>query len=668
MGRPPTDERTLEALLRGLYLHSPVAIGFFRDGVTLGVNPAHLRLLGYASEQELVGKSVLEQIAPAARPEIRRRIEARRRGEPLPGQVESIVLHKDGTELPCMVHIARLELPDGPTTATFVQDISDRKSMERSVQLHRAMETLHNDVASAFANATSDRIDAELALALEKMARCAGATRGALLRFSDELRTLSTTHEWCSNPAAGPFLPPATIPGEATPTSDQGSGPSLFVPLVRQGRLTGALAFSGDPGHALSWPPDFVTLLATMGGLIQNLLERQRAEREKEALQAQLLHAQKMEAVGQLAGGIAHDFNNILAAMTLQLSLLQTQPGLPRAQLHDALGDLLASANRAANLTRQLLLFSRKQTLKSSRHELNEVLRNLGKLLRRVIDERVALSMELSDQPLWVDGDVGMFEQVVTNLCVNARDAMPRGGSLTLRTTEVFLDADEVGGCASGRTGRFAVVQVSDTGCGMAPEVLERLFEPFFTTKPPGKGTGLGLATAHGIVAQHGGFIQVRSRVGEGSTFEVHLPTAPAEGARAAGDDATPLARGHERILVVEDELLVRNMAARCLRSLDYEVVEAENGADALRIWEREAGRFDLLFTDMIMPGGISGLELCRRLRELDPGLVTGLASGYGVETLDQENLAQHRVTFLAKPYDISTLAATVRGWLDRRR
>ncbi len=407
--------------------------------------------------------------------------------------------------------------------------------------------------------------------------------------------------------------------------------------------------------------------IISMIGTIQDVTERKRAEQDKARLEAQLLQSQKMEAVGQLAGGIAHDFNNILAAMIMQLEMLRLEPHVQPEELNEAVSEMLESANRAANLTRQLLLFSRRQAMKSGRLDANVLLGELTKLLRRLIGERVAVVLELSNEPLWFDGDASMIEQVITNLCVNARDAMPNGGQITIATSAVVIDDDRARRHGGARPGRYVCLEVSDTGSGIESSILQHVFEPFFTTKEQGKGTGLGLATVHGIVTKHGGFVEVASETGKGSTFRVYLPSVSTE---AAAEPLRAPVGGHgqgERILVVEDEALVRRMAVRCLQQVGYRVAEAENGVEALKVWEQEGGSFDLLFTDMVMPERISGLELCARLRQFKEDLPAIVASGYSAEIVEDENLEAHRFTFLPKPYDIATLAATVRECLEKK-
>jgi two-component system, cell cycle sensor histidine kinase and response regulator CckA len=258
--------------------------------------------------------------------------------------------------------------------------------------------------------------------------------------------------------------------------------------------------------------------------MISDITESKRAETERQHLHAQLLQSQKMEVVGQLAGGIAHDFNNILAAIIMQLDLLRIRPDVSPDSLQRTVGELLQSANRAANLTRQLLLFSGRQPMARSRNDANVIVLELTKLLERLIGEQITLAVKPHEEPLWIDCDTGMIGQVLTNLCVNARDAMPKGGLLTIAIHLVELDAVALEPHSEVQPGPFVRLNVSDTGSGMEPAVLARIFEPFFTTKSKDKGTGLGLSTVNGIVAKHGGFVEVETQLGKGSTFSVYLP------------------------------------------------------------------------------------------------------------------------------------------------
>jgi PAS domain S-box-containing protein len=414
------------------------------------------------------------------------------------------------------------------------------------------------------------------------------------------------------------------------------------------------------------------TVSASRGGVhairvaVMDISAQRRAELARADLRAHLLQAQKMEAVGQLAGGIAHDFNNILAAAILQLNMLRRASELPRQALDEAHQDLLDSMNRAAALTKQLLLFSRRQVMRFAPLDAARLVDDVLKLLERLLGAEIQIALETSNEPLWLEGDAGMIEQVVTNLCLNARDAMPNGGRLSLSLTPLTLGAEAAQRHPSAKPGSYVCLRVADTGSGMDPSLLQHMFEPFFTTKPQGKGTGLGLATVHGIVAKHGGWVEIDSRVGHGSTFTVLLPRVPARPRTDLDPAPKTTPRGTERVLVVEDEVALRRMAVMCLRQLGYEVVEAPNGVEALKVWETERGRFDLLFTDMVMPKGVSGLELSSRLRASKPSLKVIIVSGYSAEMVGDDRTFGQDVKFLPKPYDFSTLAAAVRDCLDR--
>lgn len=419
-------------------------------------------------------------------------------------------------------------------------------------------------------------------------------------------------------------------------------------------------------GHQVILETSGVPVFGT-GGQFEGYRGMDRDITHRKHLEEQLRQAQKLEAVGQLAGGVAHDFNNILAALMMQLGLLQMNQALDD-ETRTGLNDLGAEAERAGSLTRQLLMFSRRAVMAIEPLDLDEVVSNLLKMLRRLIGEDIKL--ELSDKtslPL-VEADAGMMEQVVMNLVVNARDAMPTGGKITITTTVTdFSDAQAPPG-SNRRAGRFVTLAVADTGCGMEPEILQRIFEPFFTTKEPGKGTGLGLATVHGIVAQHKGWIEVETKVKAGTTFRVYLPAVPRSRLKAAPSQlSTQASGGKETILVVEDQPKVRQLLAQTLRVHGYTVYEADNGQEAVSLWQEHGRQIDLLFSDMIMPEGMTGLELAGRLRDLKPELKVIISSGYSAELSLRSAIDQAGITYLPKPCESRLLADTVRKCLDRK-
>ncbi len=387
---------------------------------------------------------------------------------------------------------------------------------------------------------------------------------------------------------------------------------------------------------------------------------------DRKRLEEQFRQAQKMEAVGQLAGGVAHDFNNILAAAMMQLELMQLRPE-PGGEWRQNLRELQAHMHRAANLTRQLLLFGRRSVLEIKELDLNEVVENLLKMLRRLIGENVRMEWQGDSHLPSVMADICTMEQVLVNLAVNGRDAMPNGGHLTLATEAVTLDDVQAAKMPGARPGRFVCLAVSDTGCGMSEEVMGHIFEPFFTTKAVGKGTGLGLATVYGIVNQHRGWVAVKSQPGRGSTFSIYLEAV--QQTRPFTLDEVPakpaIRGGNETILLVEDELAVRQTVAMFLSRWGYQVLEAGDGPEAIRLWQTARDRVDLLFTDMVMPEGVSGLELAQRLRESKPGLKVILASGYSSELVYQGGDIGRGILHVPKPFKPDDLALTVRRCLD---
>jgi PAS domain S-box-containing protein len=379
---------------------------------------------------------------------------------------------------------------------------------------------------------------------------------------------------------------------------------------------------------------------------------------ERRSLEAQLRQAQKMEAVGQLAGGIAHDFNNILQAILLETDLLRALPGLQPEAVR-RLGHLRGDADRAAALTRQLLVFSRREQVQRRPVELNDAIVELARMLRRIVREDIALQLDLGPHA-WVHADAGLIEQVLVNLAVNARDAMPRGGTLAIATARV--EHDGAGGRAPGA---YVRIIVRDTGGGIAPDVLPHIFEPFFTTKPAGVGTGLGLATAFGIVEQHGGWIEVDSAPSRGAAFAIFLPAAGSGAVDA--DDVRPLApaTGTETILVVEDDSSLRRLVRQLFEREGYRVVEAAYAGAALAAWDRAGGEVDLVLTDLVMPGQQDGWELVAELEARRPGLRVVIATGYHRDLAERELAAHH--TVLHKPVTAERLLEAVRTSLDAR-
>jgi PAS domain S-box-containing protein len=386
---------------------------------------------------------------------------------------------------------------------------------------------------------------------------------------------------------------------------------------------------------------------------------------ERRQIESRLRQSQKMDAIGQLAGGVAHDFNNILAVIQLQAGLLKTEQSLSPAQLEYA-GDIEQAAQRGANLSRQLQLFSRKQALQLRDLDLNDVISNIAKMLQRILTEDIRLKQQLSAQSLLIHADAGMMDQILLNLVVNARDAMPHGGQLIIEISAVEFDDVTAAQTSLGRPGSFVCLYVSDSGCGIPPENLPKIFEPFFTTKELGKGTGLGLATVFSIVQQHQGWINVYSEAGQGTTFRIYLPrlTRPVD-KKAAWASLASIRNGHETVLLAEDDVSTRAAVRSVLTRFGYRVLEAATGVEALAVWQQQRGEIQLLLTDMVMPGGMNGKELAHRLLQENPKLKVIYASGYNADIASKGLVLQEGVNFLTKPFEAHKLAQTVRHCLD---
>jgi signal transduction histidine kinase/CheY-like chemotaxis protein/HAMP domain-containing protein len=385
-------------------------------------------------------------------------------------------------------------------------------------------------------------------------------------------------------------------------------------------------------------------------------------------LEAQLRQAQKMESLGQLAAGVAHDFNNMLTIIQGHAGMLRANPTLPD-QLRQSAQAIFFGSERAASLTRQLLMFSRKNVIQPELLDLREVVSNLAKMLQRLLGETVSLTLQMAPEAPLIHADIGMVEQVIMNLAVNARDAMAKGGSLTIETLPIEIDAAYVEAYPQGRLGTFVLLRVTDTGCGMDEVTLARIFEPFFTTKEIGKGTGLGLATVYGIVKQHEGWITVASRVNVGTTFSILFPASTRLADTKVGDALTAppeVPQGTETILVVEDEPVLRDLAHVILENCGYKIIEAGSGVEALEIWNQNQDKIDLVLTDVVMPEGISGMDLAQRLHATRPDLRIVFASGYSMDEMDAGFMSTGTAAFIQKPYTHVTLAQTVRACLDR--
>jgi two-component system sensor histidine kinase EvgS len=398
---------------------------------------------------------------------------------------------------------------------------------------------------------------------------------------------------------------------------------------------------------------------------IQDLTKRKQAEKEQEELRAQFMQAQKMEAVGRLAGGVAHDYNNMLSVIIgySELSIDKMEPENP---LRDDLKEILNAADRAKDITRQLLAFARRETIAPEVLDLNATVKSFLKLLRRLIGEDIDLAWN-PGAGLWrVKLDPAQVDQILANLCVNARDAISGVGKITVETKNIIFDEAYCAIHAGFKPGEFVMLAVSDDGHGMDKEIRDKIFEPFFTTKPLGQGTGLGLGTVYGVVKQNGGFINVYSEPDKGTTFHLYLPRHVGKAAKVQKQRTAEIPYGHgETILVVEDEVSILNLTRKMLEELGYSVLTAGRPGDALQLAEEHAGKIDLLITDVVMPE-MNGKELAERLRGLYPALKYLFMSGYTANVIAHHGILDEGIHFIQKPVSKKDLAAKVREALEK--
>jgi two-component system, cell cycle sensor histidine kinase and response regulator CckA len=656
--RDVTDRKRAEAKFRGLLEAAPDAIvGVGADGLIALANTQAERLFGYPRD-ELVGQPV-ELLVPdsvrAAHPTHRARYFGDPQQRPMGAGMQLAARRKDGTEFPAEISLSALDTEDGLLVSAAIRDVTDRKRAE--AKFRGLLESAPDAIVGVGA-------DGLITLANAQAERLFGYPRAELVGQPVEMLVPHGVRAAHPRHRARYFGDPQRRP--------MGAGMQLAA------RRKDGTEFPAEISLSALDTEDGLLVSAAIRDVTDRIeaqaeRERLKAQAERERLEGQLHQSQRLESLGQLAGGVAHDFNNLLGAILNYAAFIEEE--LTAAAVRDGpsrwqaarqdIEQIRRAGERATNLTHQLLAFGRRDIVQPQVLLLNDVVAGIEPMLRRTLGEHVELTTALAAD-LWpIFADPGQLEQVLVNLAVNARDAMPGGGSLTIDTANIDVDDDYAASRHGLKTGRHARLRVSDTGAGMPKDVLDRVFEPFFTTKPKGEGTGLGLATVYGIITQADGHAQLYSEPGIGTTFTALLPVTdrtpshPQTPPSAAGRSG-----GGQTVLVVEDEQAMREVTRRILTRNGYHVITATTGADAVELAARLERDIHLLITDVIMPQML-GKEVADRIGATRPGIRTLFMSGYAHPVLASQGTLDPGVTLIEKPFTEPALLAKINEVLD---
>lgn len=644
-----------QGMFRELLESVPDAVVVVNEyGEILFANTCTEEMFGYNLD-ELAGQSV-EILMPGrfrkAHARYREDYRAQPRMRPMGSELNLVGRRKDGCEFPVDINLSPIETEDGVLILSVIRDIIKYKQTEETLQ--KACKELEKRVEERTTELlrTNERLQQEM-----NKRRQAEEGMRLLAKFPDEnphpvLRISREGVVLYANQSSQALL---RVWGHEVGQALSGDWPQIAGSVLDSGSCTELEVEIKDRIFSFSIMSMVDEHSIYLYG--QDITERKQIEE-------QFRQAQKMEAIGRLAGGVAHDFNNLLTVIIGHSALLLSQ--LKDTDLGQDIKQIEKAGERAASLTRQLLAFSRKQVLQPKILDLNGIVSDVEKMLRRLIGEDIDLGIALDPGLGRVKADPGQVEQVILNLVINARDAMPWGGKITIETTNVNLDETYTRRHVGVESGPYVMLAVSDNGIGMDERTLAHIYEPFFTTKGKDKGTGLGLATVYGIVKQSNGHIWVYSEPGQGATFKVYLPRVEESlgVSEASSARARPI-RGSETILLVEDETQVRNLTRKILQENGYTVLEARHGEEALELCQQNEGPIHLLLTDVVMPGGMSGRELAERLLSLRPEIKVLYMSGYTDNAIIHHGVLDAGTAFIQKPFDPNALAHKVRAVLD---
>ncbi|MDZ7832459.1 MAG: PAS domain S-box protein [Desulfobacterales bacterium] len=618
----------------GIFIHQT-------DGVILDVNNKALELFGY-SKSEMLGLNVQDLHSSESQASSDAAFESLFSEGFVNFEIEFET--QTGRRFPAEVSASAFELNGRQVIQGLVRDISQRKEAEAALRNYRTLVETMNDGVTI--------IDHQLYISYVNKALCRMSGYAA--------------EEIIGRPAIE-FLDEKNQQKLETEVANWPQSDTHVFEIDWIGKDERVLSTIVSPNPMFNEDGEFAGFL----GILTDITDLNKARQEKDQIQTQLYHSQKMEAIGTLAGGVAHDFNNYLTTILGCAELMQLKKDEPAAR-EKYLHEIKNAADRSAALTRQLLAFSRRQILEKSAINLNQVVADMNKMLRRLIGENIELRTELAEDLSRINADPAQMEQIILNLVVNARDAMPEGGTLRIITENIHIDEFYSRQFAYARPGDFVCLTFEDNGCGMAPEVAENIFEPFFTTKVSSQGTGLGLSVVYGVIKQHGGWINVYSEPRHGTRFKIYLPVLEQSEETAEDKDlpddmhAQPKNRGEgERILLVEDQDEVREMICSALLMNGYQVEATASVAEASQFIDQAKPGFDLLFSDVILPDG-NGIELAQKIIQKTPGTRILLSSGYTEEKARIDIIEKNRFYFLQKPYPLERMLKKVREALDR--
>ena len=636
--RAEAAKRETESKYRALVEQSVVGVYIIQDDRYLYVNPKMAEIFGYTEEELLALPSVSRAVSRAGREAAVEQVEQRLRGEAASSPHMLRTRHADGRRLEIEAHGGRAEVEGRPVVIGTMLDVTDRE--ETQDKLRRA-ERQYRDLFE----------EAPMMYVVTR-------SEGGRSVIEDCNNSFLTSLGYTRKEVVGRELGEFARASSPDPDEPWGQGPPQDRVSDQERQLL------RKDGGVLQTLIRTVALCDADGqtrgerAMYIDISQRRKAEQEIYRLQAQLYQSQKVEAIGRLAGGVAHDFNNVLTAVLGYSTMLleQIDEGKP---MYADLKEIEAAAERAASLTHKLMTFTHQQVLTLVTIDLNRVVREIGGMLQRLIGEDVIMTTQLAVEPCGIRADPTLLEQILVNLAVNARDAMPSGGSLAVETSTVTFATAHAEAGETVPPGRYVRLSVSDTGCGMTPDTKVRVFEPFFTTKEKGKGTGLGLATVDGTIRQFGGFIFVRSQLQQGTTFEIYLPHCDGLVSESPPDTRTGIEIGvDEMVLLVEDDAMVRKFSALVLTRHGYRVLEADSADRALTLLDECEDPLHLLLTDVIMPG-MSGSALAAKIETRRPGAKILFMSGYTGDLT--EDIMRRGGELLEKPFSAATLLQRVR-------